>query len=161
MQTLTEAQAIKRFSQLMKPFITWPPATAQEVVDEVIAFYHNVRIADADDCLMLEWGSSRPHLLFGFTDLRGSQSVNWGEAAYQWLGLSRQVLSDKGDDAPSFCAYLYFDKADGTEPSSGLEFQKSLEELDSTVAEFASVPYVARLLASKPSQVNGFISEMG
>ena len=159
MSAVSESEAVTLFAQQMTPFIASCPATARLVLDAFVGFYRDVRVQGAGDSMMLEWGASRPHLLDEFTDLR-EVSPQWDETEYQWVGLTRQIRSDQGDDDTALCVFLYFDKAAGNEPSSNIEFE-GVDELESQVGRFLKKSYVAQLLAAKPSRVTAFASEVG
>lgn len=129
------------------------------VVEAFVQFYRDVRVEDVDDSVMMEWGSSSPHLLDGFADLR-EVSPKFDETEYQWIGLTRQLQGDRGDDDTALCVFLYFGQATGDEPSSNIEFW-GLDELDAQVSRFLKKAYVAELLATKPSRVTAFASGAG
>ena len=158
MGRVSEAKAVAEFARRMGPFIKSPPASGMAVVEAFVAFCRDVRVKDAQDAVMLEWGASRP-LLGGFTDLRESDP-KWDDAKYQWVGLTRQVRSGNEDDDTALVAGLYFGKAKGDEPASDIEFE-GMDDLDAHVGRLLKQKYVARLLGSKPSRVTAFASEVG
>ena len=159
MPELTEAAAKAEFGQRMATFLDTAPATGMAVVDAFIAHYREVRIQNADDSVMLEWGSSSPHLLKGFTDLR-EIDVEWDENQYQWIGLTRQVQSGNEDDDTALCVSLYFELSTGDEPSSNIEFW-GFNELEAALQKFLQKKFVSKLLATPPSRVTAFACEVG
>ncbi len=159
MVPVSEAEAIAEFARRMSSMVAASPPTGLAVVEAFVAFCREVRIAGAEDALMLEWGASRPHMLDGFADLRESPP-KWDDAKYQWVGLTRQVRSGEGDDDTALSTFIYFAPASGDEPSSSIEFE-GLDDLDAEVSRFLKKKYVAKLLETKPSRVNAFASEVG
>ncbi|MGD9715246.1 MAG: hypothetical protein AB7V46_24795 [Thermomicrobiales bacterium] len=159
MPTLDEADAIQEFGRRLSPFLTTPTLPGHAVFDAFIEFCRDVRIVHAGDQLILEWGTMQPHVLNGFTDIRG-QSPQWEDSRYQWIGLTRQIMSGSGDDDAALSAFVYFGPETGEEPSSCIEFE-GLDALDASVERFLKKKYVTRLLGEMPSKVTAFVSEIG
>jgi hypothetical protein len=159
MRTVSEPEAIRLFARLMTPFIEVPPSTSRELFEVFVGFHREIRVRGADDSLMLEWGVLTPHRLDGFTDLRVCD-FEWDKKVYQWLGLSRQLKSTQDDGDTALRAFVYFGDAVGGEPSSNMEFD-GLEGLERALGRFVRQPYVAALLAARPSQVTAFVGEIG
>jgi hypothetical protein len=159
MPTLNEADAIQEFGRRMSPLLTTPPSAAQVVFDAFIEFCRDVRIDNAGDQLMFEWGTMQPHVLNGFTDIRG-QRPQWEAARYQWIGLTRQIMSGSGDDDAALSVFLFFGPETGEEPSSNIEFE-GIENLEANVERFMKKKFVSQLLPTPPSKVTAFVSEIG
>jgi hypothetical protein len=159
MRIVSEAEAIELFRRLMTPFITHPPASALGLFDAFVGFHRDIRVRDTDHSVLLEWGSMTPRLLPAFGDLRVSD-FPWDKSDRQWLGLSRQLKSTQQDGGTALRAWAYFGVAVGDEPSSNVESDE-LDGLDIALARFVREPYVARLLAIKPSRVIAFVGEVG
>lgn len=159
MQFVSQSEAIERFGRLMTPFIDSPPSQALQLFEAFVGFHRDVSVRGANDSLMLEWGVMTPHLLNGFTDLRVID-FKWDKQQYKWLGLSRQLKSDQDDGDRALRAFVYFAEAVGDEPSSNIEFD-GLDGLDAALARFVGEPYVAELLALRPSRVTAFVGDVG
>ncbi len=159
MPLISESEAIEHFARLMTPFIGSPPSQAVQLFDAFVGFHRDIRVRGADDSLLLEWGAMTPHLLSGFTDLRVSD-FQWDNMEYKWLGLSRQLKSVQDDGDRALRVFVYFGEAVGDEPSSNIEFE-GLIGLDAALARFVAEPYVAGLLALRPSRVTAFVGDVG
>lgn len=155
-----EQDAIQQFADVMAPFVHKSAATGGDVIEACANFYRDVRIDGVVDSLMLEWGTSRPHLLDGFTDLRESGSPRWDNEEYQWIGFTRQARTGKGDDDLALCLFLYFEKATGDDASGMIEFE-GVDALDDNLKQFSSTPYVSQLLTTTPSRIAAFTSCVG
>jgi len=159
MKTVTASEAIGIFERLMTPFIETPPSSALEVYCALTQFHRDIRVTKADDSLMLEWGAMTPHLLNGFTDLR-TTDFDWDNTKYRLIAVSHQLKSTQEDDDIALRAFIYFGPATSNEPSSNIEYD-GLDELEAVLDRFVQVPYVAGLLATKPSRVTAFVGEVG
>ncbi len=160
MPAVNEFEAIAIFADAFNPFVKSLPSTAREVVEAFARFCREVQIIDADDGVMLELCTGRPHHIDAFTDIRGGSSVDWDEISYQCLGLTRQISATNEDDDTALCVNLYFGETRGGEPAKVIEFF-SMQELDARLAQFSQDETVAKLLSQAPTRVTAFACEAG
>lgn len=137
-----------------------PSADAKMLIEDFVRSYREVRIPGTRDSLMLEWGSTQPLLLDGFTDLRQSGPPKWGNSEQRWIGLTRQIEAGREDDNTALCAFFYFGTATGDEPSGTIEFA-GVDSIDREMQRFYKTPFVADLLSKQAESVSVFVSEVG
>ncbi len=159
MPTVSEREAVKLFGEAMTPYIENPPSVSMELFAAFARFHRDIRVEGAEDSVMLEWAIMTPHRLHGFTDIRVT-NFTWESTEYQCLCLSRQLKSAQGDGDTALRVFAYFDPPSGDEPSSNIEFD-GLDGLEAAFQQFVQVPYVAALLAKRPSRVTAFVGEVG
>ena len=172
MTEVSQEDAVNKFSQLTKPFLS-ANANPRSLIETIANFYRDFRIAgttiEADgDMLLLEWGTTRPHIISDFTDFRflSDGDVSFDTREFQWLGLTRQIFASENDEAEfddeatGLCAYLFFNEKSGGEPSSNL-WVSSPSELSVKLKEFLQNHFVENLVYSKPSLVNAFVTYVG
>ena len=160
MPSVTEAAAIEMFADAMNPLIADVPSKGHIVLDAFARFCREVRILNASDGVMLEWGVHRPHLLDGFADIRGEVDVDWEDSEFQWIGFTRQINSTNEDGDTALCVNLFFGPATGSEPSSNIEFF-DMAELDTQIGRLSKSKFVSALLDTQPSQIIAFAGEIG
>ncbi|QDT33125.1 hypothetical protein [Thalassoglobus polymorphus] len=137
-----------------------PSADAKVLIEDFVHNYREVRIPGARDSLMLEWGSIRPLLLDGFTDLRQHGRPMWGNSEQRWIGVTRQIDSGREDDNTALCAFFYFGTATGDEQSGTIEFV-GVDTIDRELQRFYKAPFVADLLSKQAERISVFASEVG
>lgn len=170
---ISQEEAVVQFSELVKPFLSSDSVNPHAVIEAVRDFYRYVRIAGASsDMLLLEWGTKRPFLISSFIDfsdltLVERDAIKEADYEWQWLGLTRQIFVpdeiNEGEfdaGAIALCVHLFFGEKVGGEPASHV-WVDSLNELDDGLTEFLRNPFVAQLITSTPSLVNGFVTAIG
>ncbi len=159
MPTVSEREAVRLFAEAMTPFIQQPPTVGMELFEAFASFHRDIRVQGTGDSVMMEWGIMTPQRLSRFTDIRVTD-FTWESTKYQCLALSRQLKSEQGDGDTALRVFAFFDPPRGDELASNIEFD-GLDGLEGAFQQFVQVPYVAGLLAKRPSQVTAIVGEVG
>ncbi len=148
--------------------------TATGVIEEVVRFYRNVRIAGADveddgDMLLFQWGGGEHLVLSEPTDFRRSENADYefdGLEA-QYLDFTRQVFVAGADDDEDFdesaiqmSITLIYGPADGKE-QSGNVWIASPPRVDHDLKKHAAAPLVAQLINMPPSRIIATVDVCG
>jgi hypothetical protein len=159
MPTVDLETAIQDFLELGRRLQTILPLTGQRVLDDLIAWYRDNRIAGAAldqdaDMLLLQWGVTRPLVVSEPTDLRevGDDAIKFSDQELKYLDFTRQVLA-AGDDedvefdgaAVQMSIALSFALADGSEPGSN-QWINSPDDIEDHKRVFLAVPFVESLI---------------
>lgn len=172
MTEISQEDAVNWFSQLTKPFFS-SNTDPRLLIEVIIKFYRDVRIAELSvgtdgDMLLLQWGITKPFLISDFADFRhlSNGEVNFDYREFQYINLTRQIFAFENeetefdDEAIGLCVDLIFFEKSGDEPSSNLRVT-SPSELDDITKEFLQNSFVKKLVDSKPSLVNAYVTNVG
>jgi hypothetical protein len=174
MPEMNREEVVQAFEKLAKPFVGAGSLDPRTMLEQFIQFYRDVRISGASldedgDMLLLEWGTAQPHLLDRFTDLRtrNPNRLKFDRTTYQWLGLTRQVFASGGDEEAEFddgaitlSLFLFFERATADQEASNLWIHGP-NNISAALKKFTAAGYVKRLLSSRTSRVNAFVSAIG
>jgi len=151
--TIAEFLALGRRLQASKPL------TGQRVLDELTAWYRDIRVNGASldedaDMLLLQWGATQPLLVAEPTDLRGfgDDELKFSDQELKYLGFTRQVFAADEDEDAEFddaavqmSITLGFAPADGSEAGSN-QWINTPDDIEGGKREFLAVPFVQSLI---------------
>ena len=148
--------------------------TAPKVIEEVVRFYRDVRIAGADveddgDMLLFQWGGGEHLILSEPTDFRKPSSADYefdGREA-QYLDFTRQVFiaangggEDFDESAIQMSITLIYGPATGKEQSVNV-WIATPSRLELDLIKHAAVPLVAQLIDLSPSRIIATVDVCG
>ncbi len=172
-QTVSLEEAVERFRELCLPVLKNPATPVTDLLANFFDFYCTTRVEGAEleeegDMVLLEWGANCPHLIKNFVDFRDleDEEVDFDEDEYEWIGLTRQITIEEGEEQEEetlgLCLFLYFGRArDEEEELGGSLWIPTPEALRTRLMEWKKNPYVHRLLRQRPSKITAFVSSVG
>lgn len=161
MPTVDFETAIRDFLELGRRLYAAQPVTGQRVLDELVAWYSDVRIAGAEldddgDMLLWQWGAIRPLILSEPTDLRhrdNDDELQFADEELQYLDFTRQVFpagddeeADFDDAAVQLSITLCFGPADGNEPNAN-QWIETPADIPARTKKVLSHPFVRSLMS--------------
>lgn len=171
-QTVSLEEAVQRFRELCLPFLKSPAPPSADLLAGFFDFYCSTRVEGAEleeegDMVLLEWGANCPHLIKNFVDFRDlDEEVDFEEQEYEWIGLTRQLTVEEGEEQEEemlgLCLFLYFGPAHDTDDELGGSLWIPTPQVVRTkLTEWKKTPYIHRLLKLRPSKITAFVSSVG
>ena len=173
MPTVDLETAVSDFLSLGRRLLATQPLSAERVLEELTAWYRDVRIECASldedgDMLLLQWGATRPPLVSEPTDVRPlGHKIKFGTKDLRYLDFTRQVFAAGGDEGADFddaavqmSITLSYGPADGTEESAN-QWVNTPDDVDDGVREFRSAPFVQSLLQAAARNVAVTVGHCG
>jgi hypothetical protein len=171
--TISVEEAIQQFLAIAREAQAESTLTAESVVECVIRFYRDVRIAGADiesdgDMLLLQWGTIEPLLADQPADLRNASDddLRFDETERKYLDFTRQVFAGDEEDAEfddsaiQLSMTLTYGPATGDEPSSN-QWIHQPKGIDRGIKRLRAVPFVAGLWGLRPDRLVATVNYCG
>jgi hypothetical protein len=148
--------------------------TATGVIEEVVRFYRDVRIAGADveddgDMLLFQWGDGEHLILSEPTDFRSPESADYefDGVESKYLDFTRQVFvaGDEGDEdfdesAIQMSITLIYGPASGKE-QAGNVWIATPSRVEHDLKKHAAAPLVTELIKLQPSRIVATVDVCG